>query len=50
MDTAIRDRVGLLCDQLSRFPSLHTTITDAGAHTEPAELLTVRIHVRNASG
>jgi len=40
MDGALRDRVGLLCDQLSRFPTLHTTITNAGAHTELAELLT----------
>jgi hypothetical protein len=41
MDAVLRDRVGLLCDQLSRWPSLYTTIHDAGVDTELAELLTV---------
>jgi hypothetical protein len=40
MDALVRDRVGLLCDQLSRFPTLRSTIADAGASTELAELLT----------
>jgi len=39
MDIVLRDRVGLLCDQLSRWTSLHTAIRDAGAHNELAELL-----------
>jgi len=41
MDTPLRDRVGLLCEQLSRWPTLHATIRDAGAHTELDELLTI---------
>jgi hypothetical protein len=39
MDTPVRDRVGLLCDQLSRWPSLHDTIRDAGADAELTDLL-----------
>jgi hypothetical protein len=34
-----RDRVGMLCDQLSRFPDLHGIIRDAGAGGELDELL-----------
>lgn len=36
---AVRDRVGLLCDQLSRWPTLHATIDSAGADNELGALL-----------
>ncbi|MET7783558.1 hypothetical protein ABZU94_39035 [Streptomyces mirabilis] len=39
MQAADRDRVGLLCDQLSRWPSLTATIRDGGAETELHDLL-----------
>ena len=39
MDAAARERVGLLCDQLSRWPSLETTIRDGGAQSELTTLL-----------
>jgi hypothetical protein len=41
MDAGLRGRVGLLCEQLSRWPSLRTIIGDAGARTELADLLAV---------
>jgi len=41
MDAALRDRVGLLCDQISRFPTLQGIIADAGALTELTGLLTM---------
>ncbi|WP_194912880.1 hypothetical protein [Catenulispora rubra] len=41
MDAALRDRIGLLCDQLSRWPVLRTTITDAGAYAELTDLLSI---------
>jgi hypothetical protein len=46
MDAGLRGRVGLLCEQLSRWPSLRTIIGDAGAHTELADLLAVLAHPR----
>ncbi|MFD5728312.1 hypothetical protein ACFWMT_19775 [Streptomyces sp. NPDC058368] len=39
MDAMTRERVGLLCDQLSRWPSLQTTIRDGGAEDELRDLL-----------
>ncbi|MFE2519465.1 hypothetical protein [Streptomyces mirabilis] len=39
MHAADRERVGLLCDQLSRWPSLTATIRDGGAETELHSLL-----------
>lgn len=39
MDVNVRDRVGLLCDQLSRWPSLMATIQDGGAQAELDTLL-----------
>ncbi|MET9073380.1 hypothetical protein ABZX95_14655 [Streptomyces sp. NPDC004232] len=41
MDEAVSDRVGMLCDQLSRWPELATTIRDGGAQAQLAELLTL---------
>lgn len=41
MDAVLRDRAGLLCDQLSRWPSLYTTAREVGRQTELAELLTL---------
>ena len=35
----VRNRVGMLCDQLSRFPDLHDVIRDAGADGELDKLL-----------
>lgn len=35
----VRNRVGMLCDQLSRFPDLHDVICDAGADGELDKLL-----------
>jgi hypothetical protein len=40
VDTGLLGRIGLLCDQLSMWPSLYATIRDAGARTELDELLT----------
>jgi hypothetical protein len=35
----VRERVGMLCDQLSRWPNLHGIIRDSGAGGELDELL-----------
>ncbi|MCX5145213.1 hypothetical protein AB0C90_32325 [Streptomyces sp. NPDC048550] len=39
MDAATRSRVGLLCDQLSRWPSLREIIREGGAGPELDDLL-----------
>ncbi|CAN3985934.1 hypothetical protein [Kitasatospora purpeofusca] len=39
MDLLLRDRVGTLCEQLSRWPSLRTSIRDGGGEHALTELL-----------
>lgn len=39
MDAVLSDRVGLLCDQLSRFPSLQEFVAKAGVAAKLDELL-----------
>ncbi|MER7693829.1 hypothetical protein [Streptomyces sp. NPDC097610] len=41
MDEAVGDRVGMLCDQLSRWPELATMIRDGGGQAQLEELLTL---------
>ncbi len=41
MDTAMRKRTGLLCDQLSRWPSLWDIVRDGGGEQHLTDLLTL---------